>query len=283
MRTECGPIIYFIIPVVVVIVLLIVGFIIYHLLPGPKTPDFVKELSEYAEKNGYEFKEDVTEETGAYMSATDAWGFHGQQARYALIKKYDDMELMHFFFTSKHGSKDPQYETEIRYLATIVDMNLINGAIKLEIQYPGDSMAMGPGYDKNFENKQFSDMYLIGSNPDKFAYDFFTPRMIEAFLEAEVYRMIIRKGSVVIYNKVNLEEWKQVPPLLQEWAQTQTPFFEKINGFIPGYLRKKKTQADEESEEPKLELTCPKCESDFSTIPVNGIIKCPECGAKGTV
>jgi hypothetical protein len=276
-------IIYLLIAIIPVLLVLIIGFIIYFLLPGSKTPDFTKEIIEYADKNGYEYKEDVTEEIRTYMAATDAWGYSGQKGRYALVKEYENMKLTHFLFSSNHGSNSAYYDSEIRYLATLADLDLIQGAIKLEIQFPGDSLAMGPDYDLDFENKKFSNMYLIGANPKKFAYDFFTPRIIEAFLEAEIYRMVVRNRKILIYDKVNLEEWKQVPSLLSEWGETYTPFFEKINELVPGYIRQKKKRAEKDKESPSLELVCPKCESDFTSSPINGQITCPECGAKGTV
>jgi hypothetical protein len=86
------------------------------------------------------------------------------------------------------------------YYVCIMNLDLRKGTMFARHENRDDRLKKMVGKDDlNFENKEFSDRWYVKAKPDRFAYEFFHPRMIQLFLKYWELSAIVHNGTIMVY------------------------------------------------------------------------------------
>ena len=96
--------------------------------------------------------------------------------------------------------------------------------------------------DIDFEDQKFSDLFFVRAKPEKFGYDFFTPRMMEFFLKYHRSNLVVKGNVIMLYNFGGVSSEILLPQLrrggnpFESWMRTSEGMLSSINDLIPKYM-----------------------------------------------
>ncbi len=178
------------------------------------------------------------------------------------------------------------------YYIILFDHPISKGTLVARRETMSDKAEAAMGHnDLDFEHKEFSDRFYVEAKPEKFAYRFFHPRMMELFLEEtdKKFELYIHDGTFFFIKKL------EVAPLpclfrlitrrkiIPDWHDEGVDLIGKTIKLLPGYMKDGGSAGDQDKKDGMLKLECPKCSCDFKIGKDQKNIKCPHCGVEGRI
>lgn len=274
-----------------------------------------EKLQAYCDKHGYTYVGDPSWETIGIMYNTPVWKGDIQGGEACVKIPYKNFVLTFFIYNYlvyHKDSKGRRTSTTYEFCVLTTPITLSpSGKLYMRKEKMLDKMSAAFGKnDLDFEHKEFSDYYYVSSKPERLGYQFFSPRMIELFLNHRDFEMIITDGHIILFKPFNKSFTKNVGYLIKKdtpvvhWLEKSRLILTKALDLIPSYLvdayqveaveveeepvvaelveEETASVASESSSGPTL-IECPSCSFEFYLPAGITKVKCPKCKLEGEI
>jgi len=261
-----------------------------------------KKLKAICDKNGMIYYGDKIPHAKQMIKGTVLDRGHSQRMYYGIGRSHDGLDMITFQykFTVGHGKHQHTYHYKIAMMP--VDFRQ-GGFIYIRKESLLDKMGGVFGLnDLDFEHQKFSDKFYVKAKPEKFGYDFFSPRMIELFMKYGAYDMLVRHNIVMIYNQGSMGgigtmfKLRKGENPFEKWMGSSANMLKMIHGRIQKFLlvgrgrkeveevpviRGQVVEEDVITAEKLVTIECPACSEEFKVRKGKKSISCPSCGTRG--
>lgn len=286
------PFIYIQFAIILLLIPLIIVALIFNYLYDSLIE---KTLKEYCEEHGHHYFGKMTAEIRPFVFKTHMT--YGQNWTKFGIRHSDGHKNIFTVLWFDRINTGKSSHTYI-YLVTVMPLQFRReGKMYMRKEGMFDKMKNVFGVnDLDFENKTFSDKFYVASDPERFGYDFFTPRMMELCLENPRYSMLLRNNHLILARKLSnykgifalLSYFKKDVPLLN-YYETDKKYIQQVYDRIPKVFKARNELRPEDipamvepiKEGKKLTAECPECGEGFKINEHDKFITCPVCGLKG--